>query len=242
MKKSVYFLVLSILLTSILSLPATAQEAEKNEINKKKTEINIAVANIFAKNNIWYPYYIDGDYFPYAYGDYFRQPELVVGLKFHGVEGAFRLGTSFKYSNFTNENDGGPTDKSTSKNFGTTFYLGYEWHSIFNRVNIFYGFDVSTSYSSYYIKYEHSSSYPPGTRTDEYSVRETTLGVNPLVGVNIYITPHLSIGTEVKFTAEYVSGKSKSESSGSSSTDKSKSSGFRTRIGPLGFLSINIHF
>ncbi len=243
MKKSIPFLILCFLLGSIFSIPIVAQDEGSNEFGSTKTEVNIAVANIFAKNNIWYPYYyIDGEYFPYIYGDYFRQPELVVGLKFHGDKGAFRLGTSLKYSNITTENEDGPTEKYTNKNFGTTIYLGYEWHSTFNRVNIFYGFDVSTSYTSYYSKYVYSSSYPPGTQTDETRIREITLGINPLVGVNVYITPHISVGTEVKFTAEYVSGNSESESSNYSSTNKSKSSGFRTRIGPLGFLSINIHF
>lgn len=236
MKKTL-FLMISLV---IIDQSIMAQETKTNEFNTKKTELNIAVANIFAKNNIWY--YIDGESFPYAYGNYFPQPELVVGLKFHGIKGAFRLGTSLKYSNIINENDGGATNKSTYKNFGTTLYLGYEWHSTFNRVNIFYGFDVSSSYTSFYNKYEHLSSSPPGTQTDETRIHEMTLGVNPLVGVNVYITPHLSVGTEVKFTAEYVSGKSKSESTNYSSIDKSKSSGFRTRFGPLGFLSINIHF
>lgn len=242
MKNSVPFLVLCFLLASIFNLPTIAQDTGNNEFNAKKTEVNIAIANIFAKNNIWYPYYIDGEYFPYAYGNYFPQPELVVGLKFHGIKGAFRLGTSLKYSKIINENDGGATNKSTYKNFGTTLYLGYEWHSTFNRVNIFYGFDVSSSYTSFYNKYEHLSSSPPGTQTDETRIHEMTLGINPLIGVNVYITPHLSVGTEVKFTAEYVSGKSKSESSNYSSTNKNKSSGFRTRFGPLGFISVNIHF
>jgi len=66
--------------------------------------------------------------------------------------------------------------------------------------------------------------------------------VNPLLGVNVFVTPHLSIGTEVKFTAEYVSGKATYESSSGSNSNDTKSSGFRTRFGPLGFLSINIHF
>ena len=42
--------------------------------------------------------------------------------------------------------------------------------------------------------------------------------------------------------AEYVKGKSVNSNSSPNSTDQeSKSSGFRTRFGPLGFISINIH-
>ena len=229
----------------ILSVPIVAQDIDTKEFNTKKTEVNIAVANIFAKNNLWFPYYyFDDDYFPYAYSDYFRQPELIVGLKFHGDKGAFRLGTNLKYSNIKTEDKSGPTDNYKFKNFGTTLYLGYEWHTTFSRVNIYYGFDVSTAYTSTYLEHEYSNHYPNyEIRKTETKMNEFALGVNPLVGVNVFITPNLSIGTEVKFTAEYVSGKSESTSSNSTSYNgESKSSGFRTRFGPLGFLSVNIHF
>ena len=245
MKKAAPFLVLCFLLTSILSLPVVAQDTDTKEFNTKKTEVNIAVANVFAKSNMWYPYYyIDGgDYIPYLYSDYFRQPELVVGLKFHGNKGAFRLGTNLKYSNIKTEDKSGPTNNYTFKNFGTTLYLGYEWHTTYSRVNIYYGFDVSTSYTSTYIEHEYANSYPYELRKNETKMNEFALGVNPLVGVNVFITPNLSVGTEVKFTAEYVSGKSESTTSNSNSSNaENKSSGFRTRFGPLGFLSINIHF
>lgn len=227
---------------STISISLLAQETE--EFNTKKTEVNIAVANIFAKNN-YLPsyYYFDGDYYMYAYTDYYRQPELVVGLKFHGNKGAFRLGTNLKYSNVTYEEQNGSADKYTYRNFGTTLSLGYEWHSTFNRVNIFYGFDVATSYSGYFMEQEYSSSYPYEQRVEETKTNEFTIGVNPLVGVNFFITPNLSVGTEMKFIAEYVSGKSKNSSNSSNSVDQeSNSSGFRTRFGPLGFLSINLHF
>lgn len=242
MKKAVPFIVLCSLLVSIMSLQVVAQDAGKKEFNTKKTEMNIAVANIFVKSNMWYPYYYyDGDYFPYAYDDYFRRPELVVGVKFHGDKGAFRLGTNLKYSNITNEDKTGSKEKYTFKNFGTTMNLGYEWHTTFNRVNIFYGFDVSTSYTSNYWEHEYSNS--SGIHKNEITVKELAIGVNPLVGVNVFITPNLSVGTEVKFTAEHVSGKTESiTTSNDSDTDKSESSGFRTRFGPIGFLSVNIHF
>ena len=73
---------------------------------------------------------------------------------------------------------------------------------------------------------------------------EVSIGINPLLGINIFITPHLSIGTEAKLMLEYASGKSKSFTNGydGSHESESKNSGFRTRFGPLGFLSINIHF
>ncbi|MFK5855929.1 MAG: hypothetical protein QM503_07340 [Bacteroidota bacterium] len=243
MKNLIYVTVISFMLSAIFSASAFSQDGTKTEFNTLKTEVNIAVANIFAENNFLYLVYADGNYFPYTYADYYYQPELVVGVKFHGAKGAFRLGTNLKYSSNTNENDGGQMEKYTFKTFGTMLYLGYEWHSTFNRVNIYYGFDVSTSYASYYTKQEYATNYPPGhISSNETKTHESAYGINPLIGVNFFITPHLSIGTEVKFTAEYASGKSEYTSSSSSSSQDSKSSGFRTRFGPLGFLSINLHF
>jgi hypothetical protein len=65
--------------------------------------------------------------------------------------------------------------------------------------------------------------------------------MSPLVGVNFFITPNLSIGTEMKFMMEGFSGKTIYEYNGEEQ-ETDKSNGFRTQFGPLGFLSFNIHF
>ncbi len=70
---------------------------------------------------------------------------------------------------------------------------------------------------------------------------EISYGVSPLVGVNFFITPNLSIGTEMKFIMEGFSSKTTNEYNGQEQNEN-KSSGFRTQFGPLGFLSFNIHF
>jgi len=243
MKKATTLIVFWFLSAIIFSPSALAQDKTKTEFNSSKIEVNIAVANIFAKDNLWQLYYLDGGYYPYVYSNYYAQPELVVGLKLHTDKGAFRLGTNFAYNNNTSERDEGYLNKYTFKDFGSKLYLGYEWHSTFNRVLIYYGFDLSTSYSNYYTKHEYESLYEPyHSATDETSVGEVTAGINPLIGVNIFITPHLSVGTEAKFTTEYVSGKIEYKTNDNSNPDNSSSSGFRTRFGPVGFLSVNLYF
>ncbi len=94
---------------------------------------------------------------------------------------------------------------------------------------------ISTNYSK--------ATYENEINNEEYytSAKEFAYGISPLVGVNCFITPHLSIGTEVKFTAEAYSGKTTNEYNGQEQSEQS-TSGFRTQFGPLGFLSINIHF
>lgn len=240
MKKSISIFIFSLVAASFFPVSGWAQDAEKQEFNNQKTEVNIAVANIFAKNNFVYPYYyLDnyGDlYSNYYLGEYNPRPELVVGVKFHSDKGAVRLGANLSYSNMTNEEKDGSKDKYTIKSFRTTFNIGYEWHLTFSRVNIFYGADLSTSISSLNSEYDDNSY----NNKDKYN--ELGVGVNPLLGVNYYITPNLSIGTEVKYTVEYLSGKMTSTNSEYNSEYEDTVTGLRTRFGPLGFLSVNIHF
>ena len=206
------------------------------------------MADIFAKNYWWYaPYYIDefgSLFYPYPDGNYNRQPNLVLGIKYHCKKGALRAGLNFRYSESTRENEDDYGSKLSFNNFGTAINLGYEWHSTFGRVNVYYGFDGSFSTTNYFVKSESfGSTY---NSTDENSIVESTMGISPLLGVNYFITPNLSIGTEVKFTGEYMSGRYKSTYTSSnpfSSPDETshKMSGFRAYFGPLGFLSLNIH-
>lgn len=238
--KKPFVTLICLLVLFALSQSLIAQELK--EFNTKKTEVNIGVANIFAKNNILYPYYyIDGQYYlPYVYSEIFRRPELVIGIKFHTEKGAFRLGTNFNYYSITTEDKSGGIDKYISKVFSSKINLGYEWHHTFSRLVIYYGMDISSSYANNNMKYEYSNSN--GSTVSQTKVNEMTIGVNPLIGTNFFITPNLSIGTEVKFTSEYVSGKSTEETSDSPTSYETKSSGMRTYFGPLGFISINLHF
>ncbi len=240
MKNSVFPIVLLIAFTFSTPCISFSQDTGEKEFNTQKTEFNIAVTNLFAKNNLWPYYYLDGggDYI-YSILDYYPRTKLLVGLKFHNPKGAVRLGTTFHFSSKKHENDDGSDVVQKYKELETGLYLGYEWHSTFNRVNIYYGLDVFSNY----LKYQYTSENQYSN--SEYNNSEFTVGINPLVGVNFFITPHLSVGTEVKFMLEYVSGKYKSETLQTGqqpNSSETKSSGFRTRFGPLGFLSINIHF
>lgn len=230
---------LCILIVNFISVSLIAQESK--EFNTKKTEVNIAIANIFTKNTLYYPYsYFDGDYYlPYVYSDIVHKPELVIGVKFHTDNGAFRIGTNFNYSNITTDNTTSD-DSEKYSTFSSKLNLGYEWHHTFSRLVIYYGFDISTSYN--YQNYTFENNYEHEVVTSESKLNEYTIGVAPLLGTNFFITPNLSVGTEVKYTAEYVSGKIEDSSSGSTETNKRESSGIRTFFGPMGFLSINLNF
>jgi len=242
MKKALTLIAFYFFSAIFLAPTVLAQDKTKTEFNSLKTEVNIAVANIFAKDNLWQLYYLDGSYYPYGYNNFNVQPELVVGVKLHTNKGAFRIGTSFIYNTTTSERDEGLLNKYTFKDFGSRLNLGYEWHSTFNRVAIYYGLDLSTSYTSYYTKHEYENYISNNNIIDETTIGEFTVGINPLIGVNVFITPNLSVGTEVKFTAEYVSGKSEYETNNGANPNNTSSSGIRTRFGPIGFLSVNLYF
>ena len=238
MKNTLYTITCFILLSTLCLTKMVAQETA--EFNTKKTEVNIGIANLFTKNSMYSYAYIDNNYLPYVYTDLFRKPELVIGVKFHGDGGAFRIGTNFNYNNITTEDDSGDNNNIKFKAFSSKLNLGYEWHSTFSRLVLYYGFDISTSYNYHYHEYEIFTG--AGVTTSDSKLNEITIGVNPLIGTNFFITPNLSIGTEVKFIAEYVSGKTINSSSGSSNDSETKSSGIRTYFGPLGFISINLNF
>lgn len=240
MKKFVFpFICLFVISNIVIS-----QDNSQKLFNTQKTELNIAIENIFSQNTWWPYYYIDdnGNYYYtlYSITDYQPSRKLKVGLKFHNPNGAVRLGTSFHYATRKSEYLTGNQETEKYRQYEAGLYVGYEWHSTFNRVNIYYGFDIS----SRYYNYKYNSEYEYSTNTSEYKNRDYTVSLNPLVGVNLFITPHLSVGTEVKLMLEYARGKSNSITRNSYSTIESeaKTSGFRTRFGPLGFLSFNIHF
>lgn len=249
MKKENVLPLLLILIFFTIGYSTIAQEDKPKEYNTKKFQISIGVSDIFAKNYWWYSsWYIDeygSFFFPYPDGDYYRQPSLILGFKCHGKKGAFRVGVNSRYSNSTHEDMDTIGTTYTFNNFGTTLNLGYEWHLTFERVLVYYGFDASFSHTSFGVKSELVGS--PVVRTEEVKIYESAFGISPLIGINYFITPRLSIGTEVKFTAEYMTGKHKYEQTNTNfyppnyKEEEQKRSGFRTYFGPLGFLSINIH-
>lgn len=249
MTKTFYQAIILFLIVLLTGLPAMAQENETPEFNNKKIQINIGVADIFAKNYWWYSVYFTDEYgnlvLQYPFGEIIKQPSLLVGFKYHLGSGALRIGTNLSYNSGSLENDDLRENKNSYNYLGAKLNLGYEWHSIFGRVNVFYGVDGSFGYINNETKSEYEySSYPSEIYS---SYKEMIVGINPLVGVNFFITPALSIGTELKFTAEYTSGKLTTERDygdpqpAYDELQEQKRNGFRTYFGPLGFISLNIH-
>jgi hypothetical protein len=214
----------------------------KGDGKEFKTEFNIGVANIFASpiyDLITYDYL---DNYPEAILNYPQRTSLIAGFKFHDPKGAFRLSTNIHYSHQKVKYDDTESNENTYNSFQSILNLGYEWHSNFNKVTIFYGFDLSGGYKKF--KSERIDFLDFNTY-EHYTI---TYGASPLIGVNYYITSNLSLGTELKYNIAAYAGKSKSEynyagsPNSSSGETENKLSGIQTFFGPLGYLSVNIHF
>ena len=227
---------------ALFSFGLVAQDEVK--YNTMKTEVNIAVANIFAKDS-YYPvyYYINGIeylWFDYDYLKVYRSPEAIIGAKFHNPKGAIRLSASLNHRNYKTEEKGNSNNYSFNiKHSGFRINAGYEWNKTIGRLVIYYGFDLSYSHMNLYSKSEAES----GSIT-ENKINQNTFGVNPLLGTNIFIFPNLSVGTEFKFFNEYLYGNIKNDytTSYNTNTDDEDFTGFNSYFGPVGFISVNLYF
>ena len=66
-------------------------------------------------------------------------------------------------------------------------------------------------------------------------------GVRPLIGGKYFLTPALSVSTEIGFSMETYKGTETEKNSEVEEDDKTKISGSRRGFGPIGQISINIH-
>jgi hypothetical protein len=216
-------------------------QKQNSSFSDKKTEFNIGIANIFARPiwDIWY--YENISQSPEIYVNP-QQAKITAGMKFHRPKGAFRINTGFHYSVQNMEDPDVQNDEYRTKLLISDLNLGYEWHSRLNRVTIFYGFDLFGGYQHLKTNSSFSTDFSE-SKTNIYKY-----GASPLVGVYYFLTKNLSLGTEVKFNAIGFSSKTASSWQYGVAPDisygdsQSKTTGFQTWFGPLGYLSVNIHF
>ncbi len=232
---------IALILASILGiLTGYSQEASRDSFNIKKAEINIAVSDIFAKTRPYDYYFVNSSYITIPYRinsfEYIPNTNLQLGAKFHTLKGAIRLTCGYSYSNYSSEDKTINNVEITYTGSNARFATGYEWQYTFTRVNIFFGADFSWAISNYNYKLVDGSDEIINKANIAY------LGVNPLVGVNYFITPSLSIGTELRFTVEMYTGSEEVDNILSNTSYEYDISGLRTYFGPLGFISVNIHF
>ena len=238
-------IILMALLCISIGSTSFAQDTEKENTGKKKVEFNIGISNIFAKSN-W-----DLLMFDY-YDNYFFDPQelflpqhtsLVAGMKSHNKKGAIRLSTSINYSNQNYDDPDDENDENNYQSFSLDLNLGHEWHINYERVTVFYGFDITGGI--------HNMTLTQKDLEDNYErkYKINNYGFSPLIGMNYFISPKVSIGTEVKYiimgytgSNEYTHKYTDGTFDPQTMSSKSNYDGFKTYFGPLGYLSINIYF
>lgn len=230
----------------ILNLLFSYSQAQIDEADKiRNNEFSIVVDDIFAKTPIiYYPYfYLDNQvflpYYDFRYYD-ITTTKIGLGYKHHFNNSGIR--TKLSFGTKSDRTEYSDNDNTEEYNYlSTNFYLGYEWLLKFRKAHIFYGAEAFVNYenlksiASYYNEFNNE-------QTSESTSVNTGYGVSPLLGVKYFIAGPLSVSTEFKFNVEFVNGKTTFKHSELPTESETKHSGMETSFGPLGQLSVNIHF
>ncbi len=231
-----------VLILSFICLYSQAQEKETPKV--KNNEFNIVVDDIFAKTPvIYYPYYYwDNQMFvPYYNSSYYDIVTTKIGLGYKHYFKNSGIRTKLSFGSNSDRSEYSGNDNSNEYNYlSANFHLGYEWLLKFGKAHIFYGAEGFVNHE----KLNSESVYYNGIyrQTSKSKSVNTGYGASPLLGVKYYIAGPLSVSTEFKFIVEFYDGKTTYENSESPEVSETKNSGMKTRFGPLGQLSVNIHF
>ena len=182
--------------------------------NIKKQELNIGYFDAFQLNAV---------------------PSFGIGYKNRTAGGAFRIRVNFSAKTRTDEVDSVSTTKNSSLYIRPQ--IGYEIQKSFGRLLLYYGVDVSISYNKFEYRRENlmNSNDMSTSKSEDFSV-----GINPLIGLKVFINRTISVSTETFFYVSYSSGKR--ETINGSNKTTINNSGFSTCLSPLGIFSINFHF
>ncbi len=261
MKNYILYLVLFCFSITLFS----QEETEEKDYFSSKHELNF---NVFGGTNNPFPYYYYYDIYDY-YDYYFLQNinnnniGYGFGYKMHFKNSAIRASIlasfdSDKHSYEDTDDIYDLTEYESEYEYLTgIFSIGYESHKNFKRTQIFFGIDVSYKLYSFDYKSERETTHLDDPiylylTESKNSYKRTGYGIAPLLGVKYYITPHISLSTETHLNFEYYTGKHKNEYKsqqigqyGSSLDDdesSSKDSGINSKLGPVGHISICVHF
>ena len=239
--------------TSLLVSMAFAQEKTAIDQNKKH-EISIGVADLFTKqqpvyNYPWYYYDTPmySSYLPYYYQSYDQDytPKLALRYKYNFGKIAIRTGVDFAYQ--TNNYDYPNNDlENTNTKMQSSFKLGAELHSNFGRVQLYYGVDGLYSFfkNEQVNEYENSvwngNEYVFEVFKSENTVTYREYGFSPFIGIKYFLNNHLSIGAETNYHVGFYELENKNKYEGE--TNKNKTDGIDAHFGPIGIISLNVHF
>lgn len=225
-------LFVSVLLFSSFAL--FSQETTTDELPKvSKHELSIVVDDFLGKNQVMY-----SDYSSYYYNPYGQQNLTNVGLgyRFHFQKSAIRARFSLGYNSYNYSYQGNGSSESSF--LQSTFSIGYELHKNMGKAQFFYGLDLLNNISN------SNSISRDQSNVQQYlsSSKRTGYGVAPLMGIKYHFSSMISVSTELRYLIESYKQNDLTENINAVSDYMNTTSGVKTKFGPAGFLSINIHF
>ncbi len=219
------------LVCCVIALPIYAQESNENNFATKH-ELSIVIDDIFSDNYAIEDYYMDNSSVDWI------APKIGLGYKFHFANSAIRSKVLFGIKD--NVSDVVSHEiKNESSYKSLKAFVGYELHKNLTKTQLFYGLDVFINYN--HLTSKESFQYNSQIVSINNELENFGFGVIPLIGVKYFFSPMLSISTEVKYQIESYT-ETRIYSNIYSEGFKTKVTGLNTTFGPLGQLSINIHF
>jgi hypothetical protein len=244
--------ILILLAFSFFYLTTTLYAQEKFDLREstKKHEISIGVADLFSKPDpVYYsPIYTYDMVLPYYYPNYYEPetvPKLALRYKYNFGKVALRAGFDFTYWDRENHSKGNDLENKYTQLYGN-YKIGAELHTNFRKVQLVYGIDFFFIQSVMKNEYESENIIWVGeeylTEIIENKSTNTYIefGVSPLIGIKYYLLENLSIGVETSYSIGYY--KDESKSTYNEETSKNWTEGIHSRFGPIGILSLNVHF
>lgn len=116
-----------------------------------------------------------------------------------------RVNWNMDYQNRTAENYDSAKNRQTNMDYHYSYYRvgvtpGYEWQSQWNRLQVFYGVDMTMYYFIKKTSQDTSISNFTATELNTEKIKRTDrgggIGLEPFLGVKFFITPRLSIAFE----------------------------------------------
>ena len=227
---------LIIILISAISFSTFAQDSIKGNFTNKH-ELSLIIDGIFNSNdNELYPYELSPIHEKlYVLPDINVNPTRIsVGYKYHFTKFAIRSKLSISIRNQTTEDPVAANDNEV-KYLLSKMFIGYEFHKNMNNTQFFYGADLLINYDkieSFEANYDD--------RDVLYEYNKLGYGISPFIGVKYFVSPMVSFSTEFKVYIEKYEGEySVTELNNPHNYDFD---GSNIKFGPLGSISINIHF
>ncbi|MDF1576669.1 MAG: hypothetical protein P1P86_15900 [Bacteroidales bacterium] len=157
-----------------------------------------------------------------------------VGYKISGERGALRLATGFNLKSYDRD---GEDYQSKEKSFGISPRIGYEFHQNFNRLRLYYGADVVTSF----YKVVNEVTYPviDPYETNIQTIKSNEYGLRPILGLTVFLSKSVSLSTETCLNLLFSKSIHEDDDSNPHTTT---TKGLNIGLSPLGIVSINFHF